>query len=338
MNTDVQPDAPPDALGRFRRWAGIAVALAAFGYLCYALVRGLQETTTELMDFWWLLYLPVLALTLVNYGLRFFKWHYLLRRLGIEMPVTANLQVFAAGLAMVISPGKAGEVVKPYLVRVISGAPFTKTLPALIAERVTDGIAVVILAAIGISTYYADGTRIILTALGVIGAGLVVIAIRPLSLSVLALVRLVPFLRGIADRLEHAYEAMRTCLAPVPLAVTMIASLIAWWAECIGYWLIFKGLGVEASLDASTFLYAFATVFGAPSPGGMGMSDVALTEGALGILPGLTAGQAVASTLLIRIATLWFGVALGALALLRVESIISTARETLARPRTGSTP
>ncbi len=322
---EVEEGEAPLAMHRFRRWAAWAVALAVLGYLAYALWKGFSETAAELIGFQWLLVVPVLLLTLVNYGLRYFKWHYLLGQLGIHVPHRTNLWIFATGLAMVISPAKAGEVVKPYLVREVTGAPMAKTIPALVAERGTDGIAVVALAAIGVSTFYAEAASLIWgTILGIV-AVLVVLAVKPLAMGLIGLVRLVPPLTGIADRLEESYLAMRTCLAPVPLMVTVVASLIAWWAECVGYWLVLYGLGIWAGLDAATFLYAFATVFGAPSPGGMGMADAALAEGAVALVDGLTDPQALAASLLIRVATLWFGVILGAVALLRLESVLDLA-------------
>lgn len=312
-------------MARFRRWAAVAVAIAVVGYMAYAVVRGVGETGAELAAFAWWIYAPVLVLTLVNYSLRFAKWQYLLRRLDVQMPVVTNAWVFTAGLAMVISPGKAGELLKPYLVRVVTGAPMQRTIPALVAERVTDGLAVVLLAALGVSTFYAEGTTLIATTLGVAALGLVALSIKPLSLTVLDLVAKVPVIGKVAPPLREAYLALRTCLAPVPLALTLAASLVAWGAECVGYWLVFRGLAVDAPLDASTFLYAFATVFGAPSPGGMGMADVALVEGSLALIDPLTGGQAVAAALLIRIATLWFGVLLGAGALLRMDKVLARA-------------
>ncbi len=321
---EVQDDqvAAPLAMHRFRRWAAWAVAFAVLGYLGYAVWKGLSETAAELVSFQWSLLVPVLLLTLVNYGLRYFKWHYLLVRLGIRVPHRVNLWIFATGLAMVISPAKAGEVVKPYLIREVTGAPMARTIPALVAERGTDGIAVVALAALGVTTFYAEAASLIWGTILGIAAVLVVLSVKPLAMGVVALVRMVPPLRGIADRLEESYLAMRTCLAPVPLVVTVVASLVAWWAECVGYWLVLKGIGVAAGLDASTFLYAFATVFGAPSPGGMGMADAALAEGAVALVDGLTPPQAVAASLIIRVATLWFGVILGAIALLLLESVL----------------
>ncbi|MEQ1565005.1 MAG: lysylphosphatidylglycerol synthase transmembrane domain-containing protein [Myxococcota bacterium] len=325
--SDAPPPAAQDAMARFRRWAAIAVALAVLMYVAYGLWTGLSATGAELARFNWPLYLPVLALTGVNYGLRYVKWAYLLDLLGVRVPRRANAWIFASGLAMVISPGKAGELVKPYLVNVVTGAPMMRTVPALFVERGSDGLAVVMLAAVGVSTYYSEATSLIWITLGVCAAMVVALSIRPLMLGILGLLSKVPGLGRVGDRLLEMYEATYVCLRPVPLAITMVVSLVAWLAECVGYWLIFHGMNVEASLDGATFLYAFATVFGAPSPGGMGMADAALVEGASKVIPGITGPQAVAASILVRIATLWFGVLVGAVALLRMERVIADSKE-----------
>lgn len=313
----------PDAMQRFRKWAAWAVALSALGYLAYAVARGFGETAEELRAFPWLWMLPVLATTLVNYSLRYLKWHYLLGRVGVSIPHRQDAPIFAAGLAMVISPAKAGEVLKPWLVREVTGAPMIKTLPVLVAERATDGIAVVFLAAIGVTTYAADQAWLIGAAVAVMVVGLAAIASEPVVSTGLRLVGSVPAARGVAEKLTEAYGALRTVLAPGPLLLTVLISLVAWFAECVGTWLVLRGFGLDASLDLSTFVYAFSTVFGAPSPGGLGMADLALAESLIALLPGVGAGQAVAATLLVRLATLWFGVGIGAVALLRMEAVIA---------------
>lgn len=319
-------DAPPRAMNDFRRWAAIAVALATLGYLAYAIWSGLDATAAELAQFAWPLYVPVLLLTLVNYGLRYAKWHYLLGVLGVKVPHAVNVPIYVTGLAMVITPAKAGELVKPWLVREAVGAPITRTVPALVAERATDGIAVVALAAVGVTTFFAEATQLIYGTIAAIVLGLVAISSRWLVHGVLDLLRPLPVIGALAGRLEEAYDATRACFAPVPLAVTVALSLVAWWAECVGYWLVFVGLDIDAGLDVSTFLYAFATVFGAPSPGGMGIADAALAEGAVQLIDGLGAPEALAAALLIRVATLWFGVLLGALTLLRMDRILARHR------------
>lgn len=317
---------PLDAMAGFRRWAAIAVAVAALGYLGYAVFTGLSDTAAELATFRWGLYVPVLLLTLVNYGLRYVKWAFLLRLLGVDLPHRTNLWVFLSGLAMVISPGKAGELVKPYLVNVCTGAPMVRTIPALVIERGSDGLAVVILAAIGVTTYSSENTNLIYGTLAVTAVLIALASVKPLVEGILRAFQPLPVIGRAARRAEELYEATYICLRPLPLTVVIVTSVVAWFAECVGYWLVFIGLGVDASLDVSTFLYAFATVFGAPTPGGLGMADAALAEGAMGLLNDISRPQALTAAILVRVATLWFGVALGAIALLRMEQVIAETR------------
>ncbi len=324
-----EAEAPRAAIDKYRGAVAITVAVAALGYLAYAVWSGFSETASELVAFAWPLYVPILGLTLVNYGLRYAKWAWLLRRLGVQMPWRANVAGFIAGLAMVISPGKAGELVKPWLVREVTGTPMARTIPALVAERLTDGIAVVVLAGFGVATYRPESVPLIVGTLAALALGLLVFSIDPLAEAVFRGMERPAPLRGLVAKLRESHGAMRTCLGPFPLVVTLVLSMLAWYAECVGYWLVFRGLDVPADLGVSTFLYAFATVFGAPSPGGMGMADIALVEGAERLIPAITEPQALAAALLVRVATLWFGVLLGAFTLLGLDPIVRRARAEL---------
>ncbi len=153
-------------------------------------------------------------------------------------------------------------------------------------------------------------------------AGLLVLAHEGLSLSILRGLARLPLIGRVSHKLEELYRAMRSCLAPLPLIATTLMSVVAWGAECIGYQLCFRGLGAAVNLDAATFLYAFATVAGGAMPGGLGVSDGALVGGAMAIMA-VPEPVAVAAALLVRVATLWFGVLLGAMALLRFEDLLS---------------
>lgn len=312
----------PDLVQRFRRWLVWGLAIAALLYLAFSIKAGVRAVGADLADFSWWLMVPVLLLVLLNYFARFLKWHYLLGKLGIRVAFWDNLMIFAAGLAMVISPGKAGELLKPYLVRVRTGANMATSIPALVAERLTDGIAMLALAALSVSTYAGDKTHYVAIPAAFIVAGLLVLAWKRLSLALLSVVARLPMVGRFGTKLEEMYLAMRACLAPGPLVATVLISVVAWWAECLAYWLVFRGFGVVASLDVCTFLYAFATVAGGAMPGGLGVADGALGLGAAELVAGITDSQAVASALLIRLTTLWFGVGIGAVALFRVGSLL----------------
>lgn len=314
--------APADnLLLRFRRWVIAAIAFGAAIYLIGSIWAGFDEVGAALGQFQWIYALPIIGLTLLNYGLRFLKWHGFLNLLGVKMPFWENAANFTAGLAMVISPGKAGELLKPYVVRERTGTPMAHTIPALLAERITDAIAMVILAGISVSTYFADQVWVLVLIGGLIAAGLVVVGNHRLTELLLSIGARLPLVSRVVPKLREMVSATRTCLAPGPLLFAVTVSVLAWFAECVGFWLVFAGLDVEATLDFSVFLYAFATLAGGAMPGGIGVSEGALAGGAETLLH-IDKGLAVAASLLIRIATLWLGVGLGALALFRVSSLL----------------
>jgi uncharacterized membrane protein YbhN (UPF0104 family) len=93
---------------------------------------------------------PVLGLTLLNYLIRFGKWHYYLGRLGHHPRPTDSALVFLSGLSMAATPGKLGELVKAKLLASRSGVPAADTASVVIAERLTDVLALVLISAGGV--------------------------------------------------------------------------------------------------------------------------------------------------------------------------------------------
>jgi uncharacterized protein (TIRG00374 family) len=90
---------------------------------------------------------------------------------------------------------------------------------------------------------------------------------------------------------------------------------ISWLGEGVGFYLILVGLGVTGgweTLGNAIFILAFATAVGGLStlPGGLGAAEGTIA-GMLALVMALPASAAAAATLLIRFATLWFGVTLG---------------------------
>ena len=143
---------------------------------------------------------------------------------------------------------------------------------------------------------------------------------RASSLS-LRLLEPLPLMSRVVPKIEEMMGSMRTCVAPMALLWTVFLSMIAWGAECLAFKLILDGTGAEAPLDASVFIYAFATIAGSAMPGGLGVSDGALAVGAQQIM-GVGEAQALTAMMLTRLATLWLGVGLGALALLRLSGLL----------------
>ena len=250
------------------------------------------------------------------------KFHYLCQRLKINIGMRENAWIFIAGLSMAISPAKAGELLKPYALRQKTGTPMAHSIPALITERLTDGIAMLILAATGVTSYASGQAHYLYILAGLTLLGLGILAHQGLSVRIIGLLSKLPVFSKVSDKLLELYQAMRQCLAPISLIWTILLSLVAWAAECVAFQIIFQGMGVDAPFGVCFFVYAFATVAGSAMPGGLGIADGALIGGAQRLIKGITTEQAMLASILTRIATMWFGVALGAIALIKLSSML----------------
>lgn len=327
---------------------GLVLAIVVLSAL--ALFADVRQLGDAFGRFDWWLAVPVLALTLGNYALRIVKWEIYLRRIGVpRLPLATSALVFLAAFSMSITPGKVGEVIKAVHVRRLTGTPVSRTTAVIAAERITDGLAMLALAGVGL-TQFAYG-RPLLGAAAAVALVAVVSLRRPALLRAMAarLARL-PVVGGpaakIAHHVEHFLDASNVLYAPGLLLGSIALGVVSWFGECVAFFLILTGLGLEPSwhlLVVATFVLSVSSVFGALSllPGGLGVAEASVA-GMLLLLLGddLDRGTAAAATLLIRFATLWFAVILGfvALAILQRRPEVSAPDETpTANPTNGST-
>lgn len=268
------------------------------------------------------LVVPVLALTVWNYGLRWLKWQYYLRVLGVGgLGRTTSLLVFLSGFAMGLTPGKAGELSKSYWLRELAGpdrAPFARTAPIVFAERLTDGIAMLLLASAGL-VGFRFGAPALLGVAALAAFAIAAVQARPVAHAALRTLGRVPAVRRLAAAAEVAYDSARQLLAWRRLALAVAIGTVSWAGECVALYVILLGLGAAPGallLNQATFALASASLVGSASllPGGLGAAE-GTVAGVLELVAGQPRDVAAAATVLIRACTLWFGVALGALAM-----------------------
>ncbi len=284
------------------------------------LVSDLREVGRDLGAFRWALLPAILGFTLLNYILRGMKWDYYLRRLGLGGGVSRfdSGLIFTAGMVMAVTPGKLGEVFKSYLLRRINGAAVSVSAPIVLAERLTDGLAMLLLMALGL-TLYPPARLLFAVLLVATVAGIIVAQSRGLSMAMIAFVERLPFGGRVAPKLRNIYTSTAQLLDWRILLVSTLISVASWGFECVAFYYVLAGLGVEGTpllLLQATFIFAASTLFGLVSflPGGLGASEVS-SVGLLVALVGQSASAATTATIIIRFCTLWFGVMLGALAL-----------------------
>jgi uncharacterized membrane protein YbhN (UPF0104 family) len=301
-------------LGRKAIAATLLGVLVFAGLLFYGDVTRLRANLTS---FHWSAFALGLGLATANYGLRFARWAYYLRRIDVVVPLLESVRVFVAGFVMSISPGKVGEVLKSLLLHESRGVSIARTAPIVVAERLTDLLALVILAAVGSLALHRGPT--IAVAGGMVALGLwSACAFRPVGELCLRLCARLPVLGKISPRLREAYESLHTLVGPGPLSVATALAIVSWFLECVTLLVIAEGFGVHLGVMESAFAYSVPTIVGALAmmPGGLGVTEASMTS-VLERMGGaaMTTSVATATTMLVRIATLWWAVALGFLAL-----------------------
>lgn len=294
---------------------GLLVALA-LGFL-----SDIQSVGQAFRSFRWAELPLILLLTLLNYALRWAKWDYYLRRLGQGHGVGYgdSALLFMSGLVMSVTPAKVGEVLKSYLLRRLNGTPISASAPIVLAERLTDGLAMLLLMALGLTLY--PPARPGFAALLVLTlAGVLIVQQRALFERLVGWAGGLPLGAKVAPRLLNVYGSTRQLLEWRILLVATALSVVSWGFECLAFYAVLRGLGVEGGLlllQKATFVFAASTLLGIVSllPGGLGASELSST-GMLVLLIPMSASDATVATLIIRFCTLWFGVALGIAALL----------------------
>jgi len=258
---------------------------------------------------WWRIGM-VFALVNISYGIRFLKWDFYRRELNIDIPVKTSLLVFVSGLMMVVTPGKAGEVWKAWFLRELQDVPINQTASIVGAERVTDLLALAAFAFLGVLVFNQSSTTLIaVTALFV--GGIIVLQWRTACLRILNTAEIVPLFGSYIDMIRDFYENTYTLFRPWPLSVSVGVSVIAWGIEGLAFSMILGGFVSDPSLTLALFVFGLGSVVGAASllPGGLAATEASMV-GMLVIFE-YSRTVAVSSTLVIRIATLWYGALLG---------------------------
>lgn len=280
------------------------------------LASDLGQVSASFGSFAWHTVPAILGFTVLNYVLRWFKWDIYLRHLNVGHGVNRgdSALLFMAGMVMSVTPGKVGEVLKSYLLRRINQTPISTSAPIVIAERMTDGIAMLLLMGIGL-TLYPPAAPLFWVLVGATVIGIALIQSSRFVTWGLGFIAHTKF----AQPIQNAYQSSRSLLGWRMLGGATLISVVSWFFECIAFVYVLEGLGIAPTwliVQQSTFIFAASTLFGLVSllPGGIGVSEASSTGLLVWMIPMSTAAAA-AATILIRFGTLWFGVLLGVVAL-----------------------
>jgi uncharacterized protein (TIRG00374 family) len=277
-------------------------------------------------------YLGILALT---HLFRAWRWEFLLRPLGVSVPLKRLLPISSAGfMAILALPVRLGEFVRPYFLTRERGinVRMSSALGTVAVERIIDGLLISILFfgayLVSAGDHFTRELRV--------GAWLSIVGFVALT-SFLALARVWPertisfalrltLLQRFAPKRAHQVgDKLRALISGFDaladrrnFGIFLAQSIIYWGLNGFGMWLLAREMGLPISLGAAYVTMAFTgVILSLPnSPGLVGQFHLAIKLGLLGYLPAAvvnTRGMAYA-IVLHGVQTVWY-VGIGLLSL-----------------------
>ncbi|MDQ3702514.1 MAG: flippase-like domain-containing protein, partial [Chloroflexota bacterium] len=280
---------PGLSLGAGRGALLLIVAIGGACSVAWVLTADAGLVWQQARAFAWWVALPAVALTLANVLLRLIRWQFFLRRSGIRLPMRQSAGIFVAGLAMLLTPAYAGEGVKTWLVaRARAGAAETaspgregwaRAAGSVVAERLFDAMALCLVGGVAFLLSGEPVWGLTLGGAGLLGVGLVAIALR-------------------GREARHLVSAL-------------LLSILAWLCGCLTLYVVCRGVRLDVTPLQAIGTYSAATLLGGLTllPAGVGVVGTAMLIKLQGY--GASLEQAVLAAVLVRLLTVWLTAALG---------------------------
>lgn len=299
----------------------IGIVIAAIVYLGFSIYVDFEKLIEAFSLFDFRFFPLVLLLSFFNYYLRFERWDYYLRVIGVKLPRKISFAIFLGGMIMSITPGKVGELLKSYLIKEYNQTSIHASAPVILVERLGDFVSLLFVAMLG-AIYFDFGREIVLVTLIIFGAFLFGLSYKPFAEPIIKFFAQLKYFQKISGKILVAYEHSYKLLRPIPLFSMLLLAAIAWGFEGLGLYIILKVFQTEATFFWSLFVYSFSTIVGGLLlvPGGIGPTEGSLTL--LLVRTNIPLNVAFVSTFLIRVATLWFAILMGIFGLIYFQKKI----------------
>ena len=288
----------PQTIFSFLVAAALLVALWRLGGLDW---RGIWAEIRQIDLRLYLLALMVYYTTLLPRAVR---WRKMLRNLGHTVPTRLLGEViFLSWFVNHLIPAKMGDLYRGLILRRRERISFALTTGSVLAERVIDMIALLVVA-VTAALFFVRGEllsemRGVLLSVGILAVLMAGGLFLFWRLDSTLLARLPHRLGERFERFQHGIFA-----STKPLWLMIVLTALAWAAEAGRFFLVANAMGV--SLEAPQLLFVFAAgalLLAAPTPGGLG----AVEGGMVGVmlLLGVPVDMAAAVAILDRFISYW---------------------------------
>ena len=275
-------------------------------YSLISIYSGIDDISENFKSMNFLYVMPIIVVVLTSILFRSWIQKLLLEQIEVKLPLKDNFLLFLSGLALIISPGGTGQVIKSYFLKEKYNISISKSIPVILFERYYDLISVTALVIISVCIIFSL-VVLVVSMLALIIIFIVSIALRKESLFIkfLSLQKKIMFMKQLEINEKELYLSIKLLNNhSLVCKIAVLTILVTFW-DGIAIYMGFLSFGMDIGYFEATQLYYTSLILGVMSliPSGMGV-----LEGGFIILSSkyLEMTLAVSIIIFIRLTTIWF--------------------------------
>jgi len=291
----------------------IGILIGMFVIIIMILLSDIKKII-ELIDHIQVTYLIGALLTVfVVYTGRFIKWQIYLKVLDISLKKTDSLKIFISGLCLSITPGRAGEVLKAYLLKKQFNIDFSLTAPTIVAERLSGliGSITVLFIALVLLEQNEINYYIFIPSVTIIGIVFLVLNNKKIEQIIFTQCNRIKYLNDRFRIIHNLYNSASLLTRGRNFVLCCVISVIYWACECLVFNSILHSLYVSLDFSLVMMVITLSAIVGGLSmmPASLGVLEM----GMVGLLQlyGVDYTTAALATLIHRLFILWSVVIIG---------------------------
>jgi len=283
-------------------------------YALFLIFSDIQKLDNKIIDFD-INYVPVILFLVTTSWIPLYaRWHLLLKNTDTKISLRGNILIYLSGFALSITPGKVGELIRTQLLKDKYGISRTKTVPLIFVEKLYDLTGAVIVSIIGI-WFFREAGYVIIIGLSLLVFLFIMISSDKIFKKSVNWFGKFKITEKFLIPLTESYEIIKISTRGKIALCSLLLSVLYWFIISLAVYFTLQAfkittsfLNVAPTFTASLFLGAISFI-----PGGIGVAEGSLVG--LLSLQGIDLSFAVIVVVVIRIFTLWYGVAVGFMAL-----------------------
>jgi len=241
---------------------------------------------------------------------RTFRWHFFLKEIDDKVPFKINIIYYLSGFALVLSPGRIGELIRsPYLKRNYN-ISMSKSASIVFVERFYDLLGVIILLTIGLIFIEFD-KMVLLAPVTLLIIIIVIFKNKKLFSKIFEKLSKIKQFKNINSNFEESYNSALKIMKMKFFILGIVTSTVTYLFQTLAVFFIILSLSGIITIEQVLVIYPTAMFVSVITliPGGIGVFE----GGMVGMLSmyGLDYEIAITTTILIRIIGLGLFSAIG---------------------------